>query len=770
MTKEQNTTFGEWVIRWRWMLLVLIPVLVFVAISGAQFLRYNADYKIFFEKDNAQLLALEQMEKSYSKEEGILFIIAPKDGHVFTPSTLISVEQLTEMAWKLPHASRVESLSNFQHSYAKGDNLFVEDLISETSKLSKEKISDIKRIALNERQLLNRLVSSKGDVTAINVTTMLPGLDPMKETPEVMRYARKIADQIRTDNPNIDIYITGLLALNNAFDEVGQLDMRTIVPASFGVILFGIFLFFLRMTATFTTFVVVAGSIMGAMGLAGWLGITLTSASVAAPTMILTLAVANSIHVLVTYYNNLRTGMNKKSAIVESLRLNLLPIFITSLTTALGFLSMNFSNTPPFHDLGNIVAMGVTISFFLSVILLPVLLSFLPTGKLKQQSMLSKNMEKLGVFIIRRQRQLLIGMTLFVVVLAAFIPRNELDTQFVKYFDTSIPFRVATDFASEKLGGLYQISYSLDSGQPGGVNSPEFMSKVDRFVEWCRQQPEVVNVYTYTDTMKRLNKNMHGDDPAWYRLPEQQNLAAQYLLLYELSLPYGLDLNNQINADKSSTRVNLSLKTLSTNEILDLENRAQIWIGNNIESLQISEGSGPIMMFAHMVTHNVLSMLVSTSVALILISLILIIALRSLKIGLISLVPNLVPAAMAFGIWGIFVGEIGMALSVVIGMTLGIIVDDTVHFLSKYMRARREQSLTSPQAVQYAFTTVGQALWITSLVLIVGFSILGLSSFKGNADMGLLSALIIFFAILADFLLLPPLLMKIDGNQKGESQ
>jgi hypothetical protein len=261
--------------------------------------------------------------------------------------------------------------------------------------------------------------------------------------------------------------------------------------------------------------------------------------------------------------------------------------------------------------------------------------------------------------------------------------------------------------------------------------------------------------------MKRLNKNMHGDDPAFYRVPEGRELAAQYLLLYEMSLPYGLDLNNQINVDKSATRLNVSLETLSVNEVLAFTDRAEKWLKDNTTGLK-AEAGGPSVMFSHIGRRNIRSMLIGTSVALVLISLILVLALRSLRMGLVSLVPNLVPAAMAFGVWGMLVGEVGLSLSVVMGMTLGIVVDDTVHFLSKYLRARRENGLSSSDSVRYAFRTVGTALWVTSLVLMAGFLILTLSAFKPNSGMGLMTSITIGLALIADFLFLPPLLMKIE--------
>ena len=310
---------------------------------------------------------------------------------------------------------------------------------------------------------------------------------------------------------------------------------------------------------------------------------------------------------------------------------------------------------------------------------------------------------------------------------------------------------------------MYDIHYSLKAGESEGLSNPEFLKIVSAFTEWYRQQPEAIHVSTITDTFKRLNKNMHGDDPDYYRLPERRDLAAQYLLLYEMSLPYGLDLNNQINVDKSATRVAVTLKVLSTNELLALEKRAQEWLKENgLPSMQEVQGASPSLMFANIGYRNIRSMLLGATIALILISLILMVALRSLKFGLISLIPNLVPTAMAFGLWGLLVGQVGLGLSVVAGLTIGIVVDDTIHYLSKYLRARREKGLGAEAAVRYAFRSVGLALWITTVVLVAGFLVLAQSHFYVNASMGLMTAITISFALLADFLFLPPLLMALN--------
>ncbi len=370
-------------------------------------------------------------------------------------------------------------------------------------------------------------------------------------------------------------------------------------------------------------------------------------------------------------------------------------------------------------------------------------------------------------FVIRRRGVLLWGIMVLIIGLVAFIPRNKLNDEYVKYFDETIEFRQATDFATDNLTGIYDIDYSVLAGESGGVSNPAFLSKLEAFANWFRQQPEVLHVFSITDIMKRLNKNMHGDDPTWYRLPETRNLSAQYLLLYEMSLSYGLDLNDRFNIDKSATRMTVILKSISSNEVLALERQAQAWLKNNAPpAMQKTMGTGTTIMFAHIGQRNIHSMLIGTTTALFLISLLLVFAMRSLKIGLVSLLPNIVPAAMAFGLWGLLVGQVGLALSVVTAMTLGIVVDATIHFLSKYLRARRENALNATEAVRYAFSTVGTAIWVNSAVLIAGFLVLAFSHFHINSGLGTLTAIVIAFALLTDFLFLPPLLMKIEEKNQ----
>lgn len=766
MTWFENV-FGKWVVKHRWLVVAVTLLIVLAAGSGTKYITFINDTRIFFSDENPQLQALEALENTYNRIDNVAFVVAPENGNVFTRENLAMIEYLTEASWQLPYSSRVDSITNYQHTRAEDDDLIVEDLALNSENLSEADIERIKQIALSEPQLVNLLLSPSGHVTSVSANILLPG-NSINEVPEVAAYARKMAEDFKTKYPGTDIYLTGGVMFDNAFGEASMNDMSTLIPLMLVVVLLMIGVTLRSFVGTFSTLIIIMISTVTGLGLAGWLGISLNPASANSPTIILVLAVADSVHILVTVFQQMRQGMGKHEAIAESLRINFQPVLLTSVTTAIGFLTMNFSDAPPFRDLGNIVAMGVMAAFVFSVTLLPALLAVLPvrvrpkTGKTDIDCDACNN---LASFVIKWQRHILPGALVLILALTAGITRIELNDDWVKYFDKSYDIRIATDFAQEELTGFDIIEYSLESGETGGINSPEYLSKVEEFTNWYREQHKVIHVSTITNTMKRLNKSMHGDDDSYYRIPGQRDLAAQYLLLYEMSLPFGLDLNNQINVDKSATRMIVTFRNMSARELREMDERAREWLSANAPENMFTYGSGLSIIWSHLSQRNINSMLGASFMALVLISGLMIFALRSFKLGMLSLVPNLSPALIAFGLWGFAVGQVGLGLSVVVAMTLGIVVDDTVHFLSKYLRARREYKMGTSDAVRYSFNTVGTAIWVTTAALVSGFMVLTLSGYKMNAEMGLLSAITITIALAMDLFFLPALLLKFDSKK-----
>jgi uncharacterized protein len=750
---------ATWMIRLRWLVILAAIAGAGYVATGTQYLAFSNNYRVFFSKDNPELRTFEDFQATYTKSDNFLFVFVPKDEtEIFTNRNLKAVGMLTEEAWRLPYATRVDSVTNFQYTYAIGDELIVEDLVPEPGASTPEQLQAQKTAALAEPILNSQLITPDGGVTAVNVILTYPEKS-LSEVPEAVAVARELRAQVQTAYPDIKIYLTGTSMLNNAFGEAVQTDFKTLIPLMIVVIIATTIIAVRSITATFATLALVILSCLVAMGWAGFAGIKLAGPSPSSVIVILTLAIADSIHILMTARSGMRSGLAKREAIIEAMRINFLAVTITSLTTIVGFMALNFSDSPPFRDFGNISAVGILAAWLLSITFLPAILSLVPLRvKAVAKSGRSSAMRSFADFVIAHNKKLFFVIAAGAVGFIAMIPTIELSDQFRKYFDQRIEFRSDTDAVIEYFG-FYPMEYSVKAKDPGGVSDPEFLQKLEAFTEWLRAHPSVVHVYSLADIMKRLNKNLNADDPEFYRLPDDRALSAQYLLLFELSLPYGLDLNDRINIDKSSTRVTATLEgDVSTKEIRQFLVDSKAWFDENAPEIE-GPATGPQVMFTFIAQRNVESMVKGTVIAIVLIAFIMMAALRSFSLGLLSMIPNGLPILAAFGVWAVFVGVVGFSVAAIASLSLGIVIDDTVHFLTKYTRARREKNLSAPDSIRYAFETVGVAIIFNTIILLAGFLVLTQSAFKINMELGMLTSLTIGLALILDFLLLPGLLL-----------
>ena len=741
--------------------LVLIGAVLVAALigSGASKLEFSTNYRVFFSEANPELQAFEELQNTYTKNDNFFFVVEPKSGTAFDRETMAAVEELTEAAWQIPYSIRVDSVSNFQHTYATEDDLIVEDLVSDAEGRDAGFLDKRRDVALAEPLLRNQILTADGDVTAINVELQYPEKGFM-EVPEAVEHARGLQADIEAKYPALTIHLTGVSMLNNAFAETGMSDAATLMPLMFGVIFLLTWLIVRSLAATVSTLTVIGLSTMVAMGAAGFAGVKLTPIAMSAPIVILTLAVADSIHILMSLRSLMREGMAKREALVEAVRINFLPVAITSLTTVVGFLSLNFSDSPPYWHLGNITAVGIFAAWIFSITVLPAALSLLPYEvKQKQGAGLAvRAMDSLADFVIRRYRTLLVAVGLPALALVAFIPTLDFNDQWVEYFDERIEFRVDSDKAMNHFG-LYPIEYSIPANGPGGISEPEYLEHLEAFTNFLREQPHVTHVYSLSDIIKRLNRNMHADDDGYYRIPDDRELSAQYLLLYELSLPYGLDLNDRINVDKSATRVTATMEQATSAETKRFFEDVDAWMADSLPAYMQAKPTSAAVMFTYISERNMQNMVTGTILAIAAIAVIMMFALQSVRLGTLSLVPNGLPILVTFGAWALLVGEVGFSVATVASISLGIIVDDTVHWLSKYVRARDERLLSVEESIRYAFHNVGMPIVVNTVILAAGFFVMTTSAFKMNVDLGLMTILSIVGALVLDFLLLPALLL-----------
>ncbi|MFD2786745.1 efflux RND transporter permease subunit [Hymenobacter rubripertinctus] len=753
--------YFEFLRKWRHLIVWGMLLLVVALTSGVRLLRINGDLNVYFDKDNPQMQGLEHIHREYEKTDNLLVVVAPRNGNVFTRQTLDFIEQLVAEAQRAPFVARVDALTSYQHVSSSGDDLTVRSLVENARTMSPAELARVRRIALADSMLLKRLVSPSGHVAGLFLTANFPKKDFISEGPTLIKFMQEAL--ARHPHPDIDVHLTGTVMVDNAFAESGAQDMATLIPLMILVITALVYYFSRSWISTLTSLAIVLLSAAVSMGIIGYMGMEVTASLTSGPVMIMTIVIADGIHVFTSVILAMKRGLGKEEAVREAVRLNMVPLFLTTLTTVLGYLTMNLSDSPPFRDLGNLVSIGAAVGWVLSILWLPALLLVLPLREQMARTQAKVfNFDFVGVFVTRNWRRILVVTALTSALMLPFITRNKLNDMFLDFFSDSLPVKQATTFTVNNLTGIYSIEYSLGAGRAGGVTSQAYLRKTEEFAKWFRQQPHVIQVSSVVDVVKTLNKTMHGDSASYYRLPATDALGAQYLLAYEMSLPQGQNLTNQINIDKSSSRFRVVFQNMYTEDLRKIELAANQWLRDHAPATMYFDGTSTSVMFRYLSEKNIRFLIEGFSLGILTIVICLMLATRSFRLGLITLLPNVLPSLIAFSIWGLLVGKVGMAVAFVTSFTLGIVVDNTIHFITKYKRIRREQDLTPEEATVETFRVAGSSMFVSTLILVVGFLVLVLSPFQLNSHMGMLSALTLALSLFYDFLLTPSLVLLLE--------
>lgn len=726
---------------------------------------FSTDYRIFFPAGDPKLAALDAFEQTFTKTDNIIFVVRPGSGDIFQAEALGAIDALTKGGWRLPFASRVDSPTNFQVARADGDGLAVGELLDRSpAELDLDALEGYRAILTAEPLILGSLLSRDQVTAGVNVTLRLPRQSALEVT-QASQAARALAEEVRRNYPGVEVRISGLAMMNDAFMAASVQDMSFIYPLMATGMVGALWYFLGSLSAMAAVVFLILLTSGVAIGAGGWLGYPLTPPSAAAPTIVLTLAVANGVHIVTGTTGGLAAGLSRSAAIVEAVRVNAKSILLTNTTTMIGFLSLNFADAPPFWHLANMTTCGVLAALVLALSLLPALLSLCPLKPRRESNFGTGFARWLSAFVVRARIPLLVGGVILTVgfSLPAFTLRS--NDQFVRYFDRSIAFRPDTEFLLEHLSGIYLVDYAIHSGASGGVAEPDYLSQLDAFSTWLRAQPEIAHVYTFSDVIQRLNQTMHRDDPNYYRVPTSRAEASELILLYEMGLPMGLDLTDRLDLDKSTSRLTATVRDVSSAELRALAERSEEWLRDHAPRPMWAEAISPSIIFSHLSDRNTRSMLKGDLVSLLLVSACLLLALRSFGLGLISLIPNLMPMAVAYGLWGIFVGEVNITASAASSIAFGIIVDDTVHFLSKYQLLRDEHGLSNEAALREVLIEVTPAVLVATFALVAGFGVLALSSFEMTSDLGLLTSLICGVGLLTELVFLPALMLTFGAER-----
>jgi len=757
--------FAKLLIKYRYLSIGLVLIAVCLLATGLTKLTFNPDLETYFPEGHPAVIRYNEIDDMFIPTDNLIIAVHSNEGTLFNGDSLKVIEELTKKSWTIPYSVRVDSLTNYSYVKSVNDDLIVEPFIEEAEKKSIEFIEKRKDLVAGEDIIYKSLISEDKKTSVVSIIVDPPGPNKEDQNSELINYILGFIEPIKESNENLDIRLLGNPYLDYISPRIVKAEMPVVMPLMLLLIFFIVFLMIRSYVAVLATFVVILMSLIATFGSIGILGSPLNQMVTTIPILIITLALADCIHLFSIYFQNRVKGISSKESMEKSLEMNIQPLFLTTISTCIGFLCLNFIEVAPLRDFGNAVAIGIGFAFIFTIFFIAPIVSFFEVKTASKVTKQTRFSTSVGSFILKNGNKLIFSITSISFLILLCIPMNELDENPTQmYAEGFTSFSSDTLWLDEKLSVTFPVNF-LATNEEGQVSDPDFLKILDKFSVWLEEREQVNHVTSLANNMKNLNKSMHGDDPEWKKIPENADLSAQYLFFYEMSLPMGLDLNSSISQDRKSTKISATLKDMSANEFKEFNNEVLGYLRqNNLENM-ISEPSSFRVIFTYMVEAIVNSLLYGLFIGILLITLIIGLFFRSYLLPALSIFPNILPIGMGFGLWGLFVGDVGFMVAVGMGSTLGVIVDFTVHFLSKYELARKEFKKSVEESVIYSFETVGFALIIMTVVLALGFSVLNLVTFIPIQDFAKFSVICFIGGLIINFLFLPNLLMKFDKRK-----
>jgi hypothetical protein len=714
------------------------------SIAGLPKLRADFTHRGFFWDDDPYLLQFDAFERRFGNDDAVVLGVHSPSG-VFDVETATLLRTITEKMWQVPEVIRVDSLANYNWVHADGDDIVVEPLLPEV--VTPEILAARKRVALAHEVVPDYLVSRDAK-TALIFARIKPGLERAPQADVIIQAVREVVAEARRGDHVI--HVTGGPAITYAFKEVAEHDLGRLFPTALVVAAIFLIVVLRSIAGLLIPLGVMLLTIVSSFGFAGWTGIVVNTVSTTIPSILLAACIADSVHILVSFFEELKRGHERRTAARRSLELNLLATFLTSLTTAVAFLSFASANLKPIAGLGFMAAFGAMLAWALTYLVLGSLLFLLPirAGRVAPE-VADRDRRWAGRYVdfLARHRRKVMGIAAAVTVTASVLAiRNEVNSDPFKYFQPEVPIRVANEFVEQAVGGARGMELVIDAGVEDGVKDPAFLTKVDALQTWIDAIPGVTRTLSIVDILKSVNRSLHGDRPEHYRLPDTRGAIAQELFLYTMSLPQGMDLNDRVTIKNDALRVTV-LNTISTsretmNAIDAIEAKARA-MGLRAHC------TGKFSLYQRTNGYVVRSFLVSFVTSVFSISVIMTAFLRSVRLGLLAMIPNVVPVLIGGGVLVAIGQPLDIGTVLVAAVCLGIAVDDTIHVLANFRRLRG-QGLDPNGALKATLAHTGRPLLATTAILVLAFGSFLQADFTPNLYFGLLTAVILGVALLTD--------------------
>ena len=768
----------------RWLVAALCITLLSTCGYFASSVRFDNSFESYFDRSDPVYQNFLSFRDDFGSDE-IAYILyeAPDKPHgPWNIDVMKTLGKITEqLETDVPFVKRVISLSNVEYMEGKNDELHIFDLLEDFPE-NQEKLLKIREKVLSKPMYINGIVSEDGHYAAIMIEMEKSSIDPLSEIqidpkqgsklsnlyPQATaRSIETILDQYK--NSGIRFYHTGDVALNAEYNTISQKESEFLGVISF--IIIGIFLlfFFRNIAGVIGPLSVVFLSILISTGFIGLCGWQFDLMFIMLPTILIAVGVADAVHILSDFKTHFMTLDDRREAIKKTAYLTGVPCLFTSLTTTAGFMSMSISPIKSIKHFAIYSGVGVIGAFFLSMTFLIVFLSF---GKKQFNGQKAKQVDTRNKQT-KHLKQLLLSVTKFninhksVIILisgvifafaAVGIFKLKVDSNFLSEFSNRVEVKRVTQHVDTVMGGSVSYSYVFDTKVQDGIMDPAVLKSIEMLQKKAEESDIVLKTYSITDIIKDINKSLHNENNAFYKLPDDKNLTAQYFLFYEMS--GGDELENYVASNFS--RANLEIRTImaDSSQVKKLVNELDIFIASESFTGIKPEATGMGALWFKLIDYIVESQLRGFTLAFIVIAVIMCILFSSVKVGMLSMIPNLSPVVITLGIMG-WTGIPLDYVKLMIGcLAIGIAVDDTIHLITRYQHEFNE-SRNYETALASSMEHVGRALFITSVVLIAGFLVFTCSVMASLIQFGILVAATILVALAADFFLLPALILTL---------
>ncbi|MBZ0273533.1 MMPL family transporter [bacterium] len=738
--------------------LFVIAIVVAVSCVAGYFVtkvEFENSMDIWFLEDDPTLVSYQKFQERFTADE--VSVVGVFMDNVFTPENLERLARITDAVEHVPFAYRVLSLTNTDIARADGDLVEIGPLMERIPKTQAE-ADAIRDEAMSHHVIKGGLVSNDGKSAAVVIELHPDGADFAGKIAQTQGL-RAIAKQEKGEG--VDIRIAGSPAFDEAFYRLSKRDFMIFGPVTLVVVVICCFVVFRRLSSTLIPLSIVALAILWTFGFMGAVGLKINVITTALLGLLLAVGIAGSIHILSDYYQHLMAGFDPETAVRRTVLHMFAPVFFTSMTTAAGMLSLTISNLAPVSEFGWIAALGVTVSFVLSIAFIPVVLRLAkpPDPEFVERQKggpVSSLLVRLGAITPRRSAWVLVISTLVLVSIGTGLFRLDIGANAMNYFKETQPVRVDTEVIDRGLGGSATIEHLITTPEDG-MKDPQTLRRIDEFSRWLEAQPGVSKSVSIVDLLKDLNQTFHEGDPAYFAAPDSRALAAQLYLLLEGEDEFDSFVQDNYSAARVTSRVQLS----RADELMDngdnVEN--ELLTKYNDDELKIVS-TGFLKLMGDMEHYVLQSQIESFSIAFVVITAMMGLLLRSAKLGLFSMIPNLSPILLGLAFMGIAGIELDPGTVMIGSICLGLVVDDTVHFLVR-LRRYLKAGKTIEEGVAATMNEAGRPIIVTSVLLACGFLVLTLGSFQPNVYFGLISAIIIMFALAADLLVLPATLQII---------